>query len=214
MFRRAETGVQATTNSEALLPEQQSQLFARLTETLPGDRPFSVLDVGPGVADTVTFFADYRCQLHFADLFSDLPAPIPEGEDLTEQQKQNHYQQYFSELLSFLPDTSSIDLILFWDLFNYMNGTAIAGLAMALAPHLHSGTKGHGFVQRDRQKVPPEYSYGVRSATSLLAKPLTRENLPRHCHGQSSLERQLHSLKIDRGVLMLDGRLEFVLRAS
>ncbi|MDM3870321.1 methyltransferase domain-containing protein [Porticoccus sp. W117] len=190
---------------------QQSQLFATLTERLEPEQPLSVLDIGPGVAATLEFFSAYRCRLQFADLFDLLPMAATE-EGLTEEQKQQQLQQQFTEALA-LPADARFDLILFWDLFNYLDSSALAALSQALQPHLHKGSRGHGFVQRDRQKTPPDYGYGVRSENSFTIKPCTRQGLQKHCHAQASVERQLQGFTIQRGVLMLDGRLEFVLHA-
>ncbi|MCV6604930.1 MAG: hypothetical protein OIF34_06475, partial [Porticoccaceae bacterium] len=148
-------------------------------------------------------------RLQFTDLFDELPLPAPE-DGLTEAQKQQHLQAHFVQVLD-LPAHARFDLVLFWDLFNYLQGTALSALSGALQPHLHKGSRGHGFVQRDRQKTPPDYRYGVHSENSFTIKPCQRRGLQKYCHAQAAVERQLQGLTIQRGVLMLDGRLEFVL---
>ncbi|MGS2723380.1 hypothetical protein ACVBEJ_06510 [Porticoccus sp. GXU_MW_L64] len=212
MFRKTTTESQHTpvnSHSDSAANVQQSQLFATLTERLEPEQPLSVLDVGPGVAATLDFFSAYRCRLQFADLFDLLPLPVVD-EGLTEDQKQQQLQQYFTRALA-LPEGRCFDLLLFWDLFNYLDNSALAALSQALQPHVHSGTRGHGFVQRDRQKTPSDYRYGVASESSFTLQPGSRQGLQRHCHAQAVVERQLQAFTIQRGVLMLDGRLEFVL---
>ena len=212
MFRKVTPQPQHTqpnSPNDSAADVQQSQLFATLTERLDPDQPLSVLDMGLGVAATLEFFSAYRCRLQFADLFDVLPLAETE-EGLTEEQKQRELQRHFAQTLE-LPADARFDLVLFWDLFNYLDGSALSGLSQALQPHLHSRSRGHGFVQRDRQKTPPDYCYGVNSENSFTTKLCTRQGLPKYCHAQASLERQLQGFTIQRGVLMLDGRLEFLL---
>ena len=63
--KRENHGLQAMT--------QRSQLFAGLMERFEDNQSLSILDVGPGVAESVDFFAGRRCRLYFADLFDRLP---------------------------------------------------------------------------------------------------------------------------------------------
>lgn len=192
---------------------QRSQLFPALFEQLPADAPLRVFDAGLAVAQTVNFFADYRCRLHFAGLFAELPAPPSDDEALTEQDKEQRLLEQFRQLLDF-PAGTQFDICLFWDLFNYLDSTALRAFSLALAPYLCRHTRGHGFVQRDRQKKPPEYQYGVLAEDTLSVRPCSRDSLVRYCHSQAEVERQLSSFGIRRGVLMLDGRLEFLLTAT
>ena len=58
---------------------QTSKLLPLLFAGIKEDEPLTVLHIGPALPDTVDFFCDYRCKLHFVDLFDDLP--LAETED-------------------------------------------------------------------------------------------------------------------------------------
>ena len=72
------------------------------------EQRFSVFDAGAATAQTVEFFSQFKCRLHFADLYDD--ALINEQEGISEEE----LSARFSELLSFAAEP--FDLCLLWDL--------------------------------------------------------------------------------------------------
>lgn len=186
---------------------QPSSLLPSLFAQIDEECRLNVLHVGPALPETVEFFSRYRCKLYFVDLFDELPRLRTDAEaPLT-------LEQQFSALVHLDPG-ATLDLCLFWDLFNFMDGTAIRALLAAIRPHLHSGTLAHGFAVHNLKTPQSGQLYGIREAdqVSIRARPA---DLPGYCpHSQGQLEQLLDCFRFRRSVLLPGSRLEMLLEAS
>jgi len=166
----------------------------------------TVLHVGNAQPETVEFFSNYRCRLHFVDLFAELP--IHDGSDdlppLSEQ---------FAALFCF-PKGTQFDVCLFWDIFNYLDDHAMLAFQAALQPYLGAKTRGHALAVHNLRSPQNEKCYSLRSADVLGEKPRT-ESLPGYApHNQAQLKELLTEFELVRNVLLSDGRLEMALAAK
>jgi hypothetical protein len=161
-----------------MIETQSSQLLPALFEYIDEDRRLTVLHLGPALPETVEFFSRYRSKLFFADLFAELPLVAEEEGELS-------LEQQLAASLE-LPADIRFDLCLFWDLFNFLDGPAIAALQAILRPHVHPSTLGHGFTSHK-----PRHGYAAR--------------------GQGPLKNALDRFEFGRTVLLPDKRLEFLL---
>ena len=54
------------------VPERQpSKILPALFSGLDLERPLNVLDMGPAIPETLTFFSHLRCRLHFVDFYGE-----------------------------------------------------------------------------------------------------------------------------------------------
>lgn len=185
---------------------QQSSLLPSLFEQVDESASLTVLHIGNALPETVEFFSRYRCKLHFVDLFGELPI-VPAEESGKSP------GQLFAELLHFPPGTR-FDLCLFWDLFNFLDRAAIRGFLATLRPHLHAESAGHGFAVHNPRLAQGGELYGITAADSLKVRrrPAALPGYSPRNRGQ--LETLLDCFRITRSVLLPDGRLEMVLRAT
>lgn len=83
-----------------------------------------LLDLGPGIGPNIAFFGErIRCKIHVEDLYADLDRHMQRG-------MLDRFSQFLATRLP-LPD-QSIDAVLCWDLFDYLE----AGAATVLAGEL------------------------------------------------------------------------------
>ncbi len=198
---------------EATLPvlgawQQTSQLFPLAFNKLNLKSKITVLEVGPASSSTVEFFSQYKCRLHFADLFDSKILKNP-SEWKTKAQLVSAFRQAFD-----FPKGTQLDLCLFWDLFNYLDANQITAFCEAIKPYISSNTRGHGFGLRNNAATLSNYQYGIKSAdTFLVSSRQTRQTtlfpLP-----QAKLKEQLSCFIIDRGLLLKDGRQEMLLSTN
>ncbi len=166
----------------------------------------TVFHVGPALPETVDFFCNFRCKLHFIDVFSELP--IVAEEDTTPD-----LQQQFQNLLQFPPDTL-FDICLFWDLFNFLNGEAILALLAVLHPHLKESSLAHAFSVHNTRTQPVNHLYSISRLDALTFRD-RRAELPGYApHSQRQLKELLHCFTLERSVLLPDSRLELLLQAK
>lgn len=194
--------------------ERPTQLLPLLLERLQEGRPLTVLDVGQGVGETVSFFSQYRCRLHFAGLFEvmEQAGPPEEGAD-------RYYDDLLVRALRFPPDTR-FDICLLWDFLNYLPAPALRAFSAALRPYLHRDTVGHGFgsFQTSTQYVPGTgkggaVAYGVAAPDRLTARPRAGGQGPGHPHSRRVLADSLTCFEIVRGTLLKQGTMELLLES-
>jgi hypothetical protein len=184
---------------------QVSTLLPYLFEYIDEEQLVTVFHVGPALPDTVDFFSNYRCKLHFIDLFCELP--IAADDDSATSQVQQ-----FEDLLQF-PAHTLLDICLFWDLFNFLDAAAINAFLTVLRPHLKEKSMAHAFSVHNIRTPQGSHLYGINQRDSLSFKS-RREALPGYApHSQGELKELLHCFRLERSVLLPDSRLELLLQA-
>ncbi len=182
---------------------QDSQLLASVLQRVEEGERVTVLDVGPALPETVSFFSSTPCCLHIVDLFSALP--------LAHDEEGVSYAEQFQDLLRLSP-TTRFDICLFWDLFNYLPLPAANALMQVLKPHLHAGTRAHAFGVHKRGAPEDSRIHGIHSINTLTLRP-RRQPLSGYAPmPQAQLQTVLADFRFERSVLLADSRLEILLR--
>ena len=194
--------------SASAAPVQASRLLPALFEQIRPDRRVTVLDVGPAFPETVRFFSQFKSRLHICNLFEE-PLVREQQEDLDEAE----LRQAFMDLLH-LPRGSLIDICLLWDFPNYLRPPALRALGAALRPYLHPGSRGHGFSVLNVNTPLSNLRYGIARPDAMCSRPARLAQLGYYPHTHEALNQCLGVLKIERGWLLADGRLEMLLKTE
>ena len=189
-----------------VISRQPSKLFASLFGLLEVNRRVTVLEIGAALPETVDFFAQFKCRLHFVDLF-DEPF-VREQSDLSEAELRHG----FEEQLRFSPGTK-IDFCLFWDFLCYLDDPALRAFNAALRPWLHSGTRAHGFAVHHLAARVDNIRYGVADRETLCLRKRLGKQMQSHPHSQIEMHDMLNGFTFERGLLLPDGKLEMLLKA-
>lgn len=200
---RRGSAVEAGGESASRLP---SNLFPLLFERLAANRRLTVLDVGPALPATVDFFSRLRCRLYFIDLYDE-----PLVRDDPEEASEDELVQQFQAALD-LPAGTQIDVCLFWDFLNYVDGPAVRAFVHALQPYVYEDTRAHGFGMLNAKTVLVNQQYGIEQIDQLKLYPRRDPQPPVYSHSQRELNELLGYFQIDKSRLMSDGRLEFLLK--
>ena len=89
-----------------------------ISQHLDGEGLFTVLDVGPGVSGTVSFFSQFRCRLYFLDLFDQLSEAVYDP---------------FNDI----PADVRFDGCLLWDYVHFLDEQQLTLFVQALRPFIH-----------------------------------------------------------------------------
>ena len=202
------TGVGITPVEPPTSRTQQSLLFPSLVKKVNQDRRLSVLEIGPALPETIEFFSQFKCRLHFAAMYTDPILQMQSGEyteaELAEQ---------ISQSLGFSKDTR-FDLCLFWDFLNYLDDKALRAFNTAIRPFLHKSTRAHAFTVRTLNTSFSNQQYGIAEAHMFSIRSRTGKQARTTPHTQAILVNLLSSFDIDQGMLLPDGRLEVLMTAS
>ena len=184
---------------------QPSKLLQSLLEGLDPEQRYTVLHLGPAAPETIDFFCDYRCKLFFVDLIDQL-------EEIETQDPETSLEPLLAGQMQ-IPLGTRLDLCLFWDQLNYLDTRLLAALARTIEPHLHAGTRAHGFAVHNARAARLDRLYAIGDAGTLVVRP--REPAPPNYHPQTqgSLGKHLHCFNFDRTVLLAEGQLEWIASA-
>lgn len=168
----------------------------------PGDR-ITVLDLGPGNASTVDFLARFKSRIYFADL-TDNPVIAANDMDTPHETLAGFIQRQLS-----VPSGTQIDICLFWDYLHFIDLKTIDALSQVLQPLLHSNSRGYGFGALHGGRPEDVSLYGIADVDTLTSTTITSQ--PKYiAHSQQKLSEHLLSLRISRGTLLREGRLELL----
>ncbi|MEM1155320.1 MAG: hypothetical protein AAGI44_14375 [Pseudomonadota bacterium] len=188
---------------------QHSSLLAPLFAHIDLDRRLTVLNIGPALPETVSFFSQYRCRLYFEDLFSEIPALYRQHKEADDEIAA---KQQFIESMRF-PDETYFDLCLFWDLFNFLDRGVLSAVLDVLRPHLHANSQAHGFAVHSLRTEQSGKIYGIKSADQISMRSRGAKLPGYNPYNRGQLEKLLTCFSVNRSVLLPSSRLEFLLTA-
>lgn len=164
-----------------------------------------VLDLGPAVGENVSFFARLSCKIYIADLYESLFAPTahrPQG------------AKAFGMMLEReLPSTGgeAVDVILAWDLINYLDIEQQQVLAAALAGYCHRGTQIFAMIATHKEmpaRPTPFHVLDRRHLAFESDRQWQRES-PRYT--EPDLRRGMPDFEVDVSFLLRNGLQEYIL---
>jgi hypothetical protein len=185
---------------------QQSKLFPSLFKMMDVNRRLTVLEIGPALTETVDFFSQFKCRLHFVDLFHEAFVREQQGR-LSEKELRHAFEEQFR-----FPADTQIDLCLFWDFLCYLDDPALRAFNSALRPWLHSGTRVHGFGVHHLAIRLENIQYGVINKDTLSIRERRSSQLPCYPHSQIEMHEMLNCFDFERGLLLPEGKLEMLLK--
>lgn len=185
---------------------QHSKLFPGLFKMLDANHRLTVLEIGPALTETVDFFSDFKCRLHFVDLFNE--AFVREQQaSLSEKELRHAFEGQFR-----FPEGTRIDICLFWDFLCYLDDPALRAFNSALRPWLHAGTKAHGFGVHHLAIALDNIQYGVVDKETFSVRGRRSAQLPYHPHSQIEMHEMFTCFDFERGLLLPEGKLEMLLK--
>jgi hypothetical protein len=186
-------------------PTPHAPLFRSLIEGIDKARRVVVLDLGAAHSKTLELFSRYRCRIEIADARGDIESlnDVPEGRDLE------------AALAALLPRAGPdvLDIVLCWDLLNYLNKRALAALMAALAPRTRPGGLAHALIVYLESRMParPGDYVPLQDFRLLnLGQSLAERAAPRY--SPEDLKLCMPGFAIERGRLLGNGMQEFLFR--
>lgn len=201
----------------------QTRLMPDVLEQLAAKSHLMVFDIGFGVHETIAFFGNRKCRLHFSALHDSLRAPpvvkskTPFGQ-LADQAEQEAalYQAWlerFQSAMQFAPGTQ-LDLCLFWDFLNYLDDQALKAFADALSPYTGPQTLAHAYILLKPEADVLNREYGVKAADQISVKPAHYGSLPFYARPQARVTSMMKGFTVKHSVLRRDGLLEAALKSA
>jgi len=173
-----------------------------LLRGLPPGRRHSVLDLGPASSGNVSFFSGYGCRLYIADLFHTLRqrGGLPPEQSVA----------FERELASTLPE-GCFDLILCWDLLNYLSSGQMEILGRNLAQRSRPGSRIFALIapHGDIPELPQRFE--ILSEDEVRYRPQSPARRPTPGHREPELNRRVAPFVVESSYLLRHGMQEYIL---
>jgi hypothetical protein len=191
----------ATTASLNVGEPPRSPLFAGIVERLhAADRPV-VLDLGPARSRMIDLLQPRRARLYVADL----PAWLAASADETEDPR-------FEAALPPAVDERPLDMVLCWDLWNYLSLPGLAALMARIEARCHPGTLVHAlfmYTHRQLPASPSTYLPCEDGRLECLASTTSLRPAPRYSSEQ--LSEAMPGFRTEKVLLLHTGMQELLL---
>jgi len=193
-------------HNKELLP---SRLLPEVLERIRENAVLTVLDVGYGVPETVDYFGERHCKIHFSGFHDALrtarqPRPAEEAMD------EARWRELFQQAMPYSPDTT-FDLCLFWDFLSYLDDMPLKIFTETLAPYLNKDTVGYGYALLKDDRSVLDRTYGIVDEGQLMVRQAGLGSLQGYSRPQARLARLMSGFSISHSVLRRDGLLEMAL---
>lgn len=160
----------ATSSSGSL---HRSPGITAIYNELKSSKRNSILDLGSASRDNFQFFSTLSCHIHFEGIdgfLADCGEAWASGEAL---------RTALNDYLSTFDNAKQFDIILAWDIFNYLDRDTLHWLMSRLNQHCHANTLLHmiKYVGRNLPAMPRQYQildqYRIKTASSrvLCSRP-------------------------------------------
>ncbi len=198
----------ATEQEESPLEIHRSPVLRLLSKKILEDRKFNILDTGPALNENIHFFSQFRCKLYIDEFYSSFRdfgffAPADECSP----------ENLFSYLLPF-PKKTDFDIILLWDVMNYMKLEECGHLFDYLGRFSHPGTIIFAMVYTRREIPEVPINFRILDAEKLHydSNSSIMKTCPRH--EGPALENHLGKFRITNSYLLRNGFKEYLLTCS
>jgi len=182
----------------------QSLALAALFDEIRGRR-VTVLDLGSAVGSNVEFLSQYGCKLYIEDLYAALTSRVSSGEE-----GDIAGPEFFAEFLS-LPEDTRFDVILAWDLFNYLRRKELAYFGEQLRRYTQPGALAFALMSYHKQIPAQPYRFKIRDERTLIYDRRTAAERPSPRFVPYEVTGLLKGFHVDRSFLLQHGIQEYLL---
>lgn len=195
----------ARISSNARVPEPEVfksvglQELCRLIQNL-GNR--SILDLGGASGGNITFWSRFSPSIHVADLHSAMPLVQP-TEDGTST------GPAWDRILA-IPESSQFDVILVWDLLNYLEQPLVVGLIQYLLRFCRRGALLFALIY-DRQQMPALPTvFKIKDEENLIYEGRSSETRPCPRHQPREVQRMFAGFRVSSSFRLRHGVQEYL----
>lgn len=180
-------------------------LFREVVETLRAGGRSVVLDLGAACPETVALLTGFRCRLDIADL--------ADGIDALNAEDDPHRLLAAAEALLPPRRQEATDLVLCWDVLNYLGPAALTALMDCVAARARRGTLAHFLVVYSANRMPARPGrYAPQADGRLKHVPATGGDRPAPRYTPEALNHYLRGYTVEGARLLQNGMQEFLYR--
>lgn len=192
----------------------RSRALEVISRNLDPEHKPAVLELGPARANTVEYFGQFSGSLFVADLREIV---LRHSAHLTDSSGEETYlnpRARSAECLEALPSEGSFDLILCWDLFNYLEENELRTLLTRLAKYLRPGSLLLTLLSDRATALPGPLQCSICSQEEVLLVSESTEVQPLFACRESVIRGQLKNVELESAVRLRNGICELLFVAT
>ena len=184
----------------------KAPLFYSLIERLDAQRRCVVLDLGAARTQTIALFSHYRCRLDIADLGESL-----QRLDDIDEAEQPEALPAMAESLLPQRHGEATDVVLCWDLLNYLDRPRLRAVMSRVAERARPGALVHALIAYSRPNMPTAPGQFVPIDGDQLSDTVPHpEDRAAPRYSPDDLLRCMPGYAIERAMLLRNGMQEFL----
>lgn len=191
-------------------PAEESHLSPALSEAfgeLDDQAPLHVLDLGAAVGENLAFLSSrYRCRLQVGDLYR---SAIASGQPLVDPEADP--ARLFDRLLPATEADDPVDLVLAWDLLDYLRREQVEALSARLATLCRPGALAYALVHIGKEVPREPRSYVLREGGELVYRGAETPRRPATRYRPAEVDAMTPGFAVDRTYLLRHGVQEYLL---
>ena len=188
--------------------ETSCPVFASLIEIMSNERKWVILDLGPARASNLEVLSRFRCRLLIEDIH-ELTATLGGEPDGDKAALANWFEQWAPGV-----SPASIDVVIGWDIFNYLTTELCKSFIDMLVPLLRPGAYVYLLVYSQREMSAQPVPFKIVSDNRLEYQPLTKATRPSPRFNQTEVKKYFFQFTVAKSVLLRNGMQEYLLRYS
>jgi hypothetical protein len=162
-----------------------------------------ILDLGPAVGTNVDFFSRLPCTLFIADLHEELFPRTSMGV----VRRRDHFPELLEEEL---PSAESFDLILAWDLLNYLEAIEIRSLSRRLGKSCAPGSVLFAFINTRKSMPNKPGPFRILDSEQLGYETTASTTRAAPSYKEPDLERMMPEFEVESTFLLRNGMQEYL----
>lgn len=200
---RFETGVTPFSVQETNCP-----VFTSLIDIMGKEHKWVILDLGPARAANLEMLSRFRCKLLIEDIH-ELAATL--GGETAEDKAAllNWFEQWTPGV-----SLGSIDVVIAWDIFNYLNAELCKAFIDLLMPLLKPDAYVYLLVYSQKEMSALPIPFKIVSDDRLEYQPPTKATRPSPRFNQTDLKKYLPQFAVVKSVLLRNGIQEYLFRRT
>jgi hypothetical protein len=203
--RRVSKGPPAAAKPSSTPEGLSAPLYHSLIQRLQSGGRWVVLDLGAVRSATIREFGRFRCRLVFVELADGL-------DSLNGEIDPRRIRQLADALLP-VSRGEAADVVLCWDLINYLNQPALTAVMECIALRCKRGALAHGLVYYSAKSMPERPSTFVPvDDQRILQQVAPGRERPAPRYSPEDLARCMPRYTVERGRLLRNGMQEFLFK--
>ena len=167
-----------------------------------------ILDLGPARAANLELLSQFRCRLFIEDAHELIPALT--GDPVSDKiVLQNWLAQWTAGT-----DNELIDVMLAWDIFNYLDASLCSTFLEHVMPLLKPGAHLYLLVYSQKEMPAQPMQFKIVSTDKMVCQPLTGATRPSPRFNQTDLKKHLRGFSVVKSVLLRNGMQEYLLKRA